>query len=70
MSVVLHHVHAQFVAILQRRTIRATIIINMKLGIPSMTTALTIRQESESEHAPPRHTHTISQQQLKPSLRV
>lgn len=54
---VLHHVHAQFVAILQRRTIRAAIIINMKLGIPSMTTALTIRQESESEHAPPRHTH-------------
>lgn len=53
MSVVLHHVHAQFVAILQRRTIRAAIIINMKLGIPSMTTALTI----ESEHAPPRHTH-------------
>lgn len=70
MSVVLHHVHAQFVAILQRRTIRAAIIINMKLGIPSVTTALTIRQESESEHAPPRHTHTISQQQLKPSLRV
>lgn len=57
MCVVLHHVHAQFVAILQRRTIRAAIIINMKLGIPSMTTALTIRQESESEHAPPRHTH-------------
>lgn len=57
MSMVLHHVHAQFVAILQRRTIRAAIIINMKLGIPSMTTALTIRQESESEHAPPRHTH-------------